>query len=103
MFVTSSRSAFSSLSPSIRRARDSLRGSLHGAGNERAHPPMDSAAREQLALRISTIDGVPLTQARQQIDRFRGISLPDVPRQRTTVGSTARPLNHCPSLGIAMV
>lgn len=103
MFVTSSRSAYSQLSQSIGRTRDSLRGRMHVAGNERQHPPMDSAARQDLALRISVIDGVSLTQARQQIDRFRGIALPDAPQQRTPVESAARPPNHYPSLGIAMV
>ena len=87
MFDTSSRTVYSHLSQSLGRTRDSLRGRMHPAGNEHQHPPMDSAALEQFALRISTIDGVSITQAREQIDRFRGRSLPDVPWHRMTVGS----------------
>jgi hypothetical protein len=103
MFDTPSGFAYFQPLQSIRRTRDSLRRRMDGTGNERRHPPLNSAEREQLAIRISAIDGVSLTQARQQIDRFRGISLADAPSSRTTGEIAAVPLHYNPSLGIAMV
>jgi hypothetical protein len=102
MFDTSGSTVYSQLSQSLGRSYDSLRGRMHAAGNEHGHPPMDSAALEQLSLQISTIDGVSLTEARAQIDRFRGTLLPDATWHRITVESTVHPRTS-PDLGIAMV